>query len=50
VRAGLRALDREEAALDGWLRTRVDEAFAYPGLSIPADRFFRDFGSITRPA
>jgi antitoxin ParD1/3/4 len=42
VRAGLRALDREEAAIDAWLRARVDEAFADPRPSIPADRVFQD--------
>ncbi len=30
VRAAVRALDREEAALSEWLRDRVDEAFADP--------------------
>ncbi len=28
IRAAIRALDREEAALNEWLRQRVDEAFA----------------------
>jgi antitoxin ParD1/3/4 len=28
LRAAVRALDREEAALNDWLRQRVDEAFA----------------------
>ena len=27
LRAGLRALDREEAALDDWMRLKVQEAF-----------------------
>ena len=40
VRAGLRALDREEAALDAWLKAQVDEAFADPRPSIPADMVF----------
>jgi antitoxin ParD1/3/4 len=40
LRAGLRALDREEAAVDAWLRARVDEAFADPRPSIPADQVF----------
>ena len=30
LRAGLRALDREEAALDDWMRVKVQEAFADP--------------------
>jgi antitoxin ParD1/3/4 len=42
VRAGLRALDREEAAIDAWLRTKVDEAFADPGPGIPADQVFEE--------
>lgn len=35
VRAGLRALDREEAALDALLRARVAEALADPRPSVP---------------
>lgn len=38
--AALRALDREEAALDNWLRQRVDEAFADPRPDVPADEVF----------
>lgn len=30
LRAGLRALDREEAALDDWMRLKVQEAFEDP--------------------
>ena len=40
VRAALRALDREEAAVDEWLRSRVDEAFADPAPNIPAREVF----------
>jgi antitoxin ParD1/3/4 len=40
VRAGLRALDREEAALDELLRARVAEALADPGPGVPADEAF----------
>jgi len=40
MRAAVRALDREEAALDEWLRQRVDEAFADPRPDIPATRVF----------
>jgi antitoxin ParD1/3/4 len=40
MRAALRALDREEAALDAWLRQRVDEAFADPRPSITAREVF----------
>jgi antitoxin ParD1/3/4 len=36
MRAALRALDREEAAVDEWLRQKIDEAFADPEPNIPA--------------
>lgn len=40
VRAGLRALEREEEALDAILKARVEEALADPAPSIPqADVF-----------
>ncbi len=35
MRAALRALDREESAVDGWLRQKVEEAFADPAPSVP---------------
>ena len=40
MRAAIRALDREEAALDDWLRQRVDEAFSDPRPNIPASKVF----------
>lgn len=40
VRAGLRALDREEAALDTVLQQRVQEALDDPRPPIPADQVF----------
>lgn len=40
LRAGLRALDREEAALDRVLRLRVQEALDDPRAPIPADQVF----------
>jgi antitoxin ParD1/3/4 len=40
IRAGLRALDREEAVLDDWLRQRVDEALADPRPAMPAREVF----------
>lgn len=40
MRAAVRALDREEAALDAWLRQRVDEAFADPRPNVPARDVF----------
>lgn len=41
LRAAIRALDREEAALDEWLRRKVDQAFADPRPSVPAQEVFR---------
>ena len=41
LRAAVRALDREEAALDGWLRQRVEDAFADPRPSRPARAVFK---------
>lgn len=41
MRAAVRALDREEAAIDEWLRQRVDEAFADPRPNVPAREVFR---------
>jgi antitoxin ParD1/3/4 len=41
IRAAIRALDREEAALSEWLRERVDEAFADPRPNVPLDDVFK---------
>jgi antitoxin ParD1/3/4 len=41
MRAAVRALDREEAAVNDWLRQRVDEAFADPRPSVPAEKVFK---------
>jgi antitoxin ParD1/3/4 len=41
MRAALRALDREEAAVDEWLRKRVDESFADKRPNVPAEDVFR---------
>jgi antitoxin ParD1/3/4 len=41
LRAALRALDREEEALDALLRQRVEEAFADPRPNIPAREVFK---------
>ena len=41
MRAALRALDREETAIDGWLKQRVDEAFADPRPDVPAREVFK---------
>ena len=40
VRAGLRALDREEGALDEWMRRRVEDAVANPQANAPAQDVF----------
>jgi len=40
VRAGLRALDREEAALDALMRARVQEALEDPRPSVPLTEAF----------
>ena len=41
LRAAMRALDREDAAINQWLRQQVEEAFADPRPSIPAQDVFR---------
>ena len=41
MRAALRALDREEAAVDEWLRQRVDESLNDPRPSRPAGEVFK---------
>jgi len=41
MRAAVRALDREEAAVNDWLRQRVDEAFADPRPNVPARAAFK---------
>ncbi len=41
IRAAVRALDREEAALNDWLRERVDEAFADRRPNVPARHVFK---------
>jgi antitoxin ParD1/3/4 len=40
LRAAVRALEREEAAVTDWLRQRVDEAFADPRPNVPAREVF----------
>jgi antitoxin ParD1/3/4 len=41
MRAAVRALDREEAAINEWLRRCVDEALADPSPDVPARQVFR---------
>ena len=41
LRAAVRALDREEDALNNWLRKKVDEALADPRPNIPAREVFK---------
>ncbi len=47
VRAGLRALEERDAAVERWLRTEVVEAYdeldANPGSAIPAEEVFKKF-------
>jgi antitoxin ParD1/3/4 len=45
VRAGLRALEREEAALDAILKARVAEALADPAPAIPQAEVFADLAA-----
>jgi antitoxin ParD1/3/4 len=40
IRAGLRALDREEAALDEIMRLKIREAITDPRPDVPADDVF----------
>jgi antitoxin ParD1/3/4 len=40
IRAGLRALEREEAVLTAWMKAKVDEALNDPRPSIPAEEVF----------
>jgi antitoxin ParD1/3/4 len=39
-RAAVRTPDCKEAAIDDWLRRRVDEAFADPSPAVPAEEVF----------
>ena len=41
LRAAIRALDREEAVLDEWLRREVADALADPQPPIPATEVFK---------
>jgi antitoxin ParD1/3/4 len=41
LRAAVRALDREESAVDCWLRQQVDAAFADPRPDVPARDVFK---------
>jgi antitoxin ParD1/3/4 len=45
VRAALRALDREEAALNEWLRKEIDESLNDPRPDLSADEVFRQLRS-----
>ena len=46
LRAAIRALDREEGAVDEWLRQRIDELFADPRPSVPASKVFKRLRSL----
>ncbi len=41
MRAAVRALDREEAAINDWLRQRVDEAFVDTRPNVTAHEVFK---------
>src|SRR5260370_8390060 len=41
MRAAVRALEREEAAVNEWLRQRVDDAFADPRPNVPPRDVFK---------
>ena len=41
LRAAVRALDREEGALDAWLKRSVEESFADGTPSVPAKEAFK---------
>ncbi len=42
IRAGLLALDREEAETNEWLARLAEEALAHPGQSVPARQVFHE--------
>lgn len=48
VRAGLRALEREEQALDEVLKRKVEEALADPRPSVPEDQVFAKLEALHR--
>jgi antitoxin ParD1/3/4 len=50
MREGLRALERQEAALDALLREKVAEALADPRPSVPLDEAMRRVREATRKA
>ncbi len=41
IRAAVRSLDREEAAINDWLLQRVDEALADPRPNVPSRAVFK---------
>ena len=51
IRAGLLALEREEAGLNEWLTRLAEEALAEPKPSIPSARVFRELrAKYSRPS
>jgi len=50
IRAGLLALEREEAGLNEWLTMQAEESLADPEPSIPAAEVFRELREIHRQA
>jgi len=49
VQAGLSALEREEASLNGWLTQQAEESIADPRPSIPAEQVFRELRAKYHP-
>jgi antitoxin ParD1/3/4 len=45
IRAGLLALEREEAGLNEWLTIQAEESLADPRPSVPAAQVFRELRS-----
>jgi antitoxin ParD1/3/4 len=41
IRAAVRALDREEAAINDWMRQKIEESFADPRPTVPAEAVFK---------
>ena len=50
IRAGLLALEREEAGTNEWLTKLAEEALADPRPSVPAAQVFRELRAVHRQA
>lgn len=49
IRAGLRALEREETSTNAWLTKLAEEALADSRPGVPAEQVFRKLREIHRP-